>query len=164
MRSPVGAIPSACIALLAVAALLAGCGSSNSGDGESASVPGGADSADVEVIADWVDALRAGDVEKAASYFAIPSVAENGTLPLKLDSRAKVLLFNRSLPCGAKLVKASSAGRFTTATFKLTDRPGGGCGTGVGQTARTTFVIEDGKITEWRRVSDRPAPAPGRTV
>jgi hypothetical protein len=153
------------VAVLAIAALLAtGCGGSGDDSGGSASVPGGADPADVEVIGDWIDALRAGDVEKAASYFAIPSVAENGTPPLKLDSRAKIVLFNRSLPCGAELIRASSAGRFTTATFRLTDRPGGGCGPGVGQTARTTFVIEDGKITVWRRVSDRPAPAPGRTA
>jgi hypothetical protein len=153
--------------LFATAALLAaGCGGgSGGGSGDNgAAVPGGADSADVEVIGHWVDALRAGDVEKAASYFAVPSLVENGTPPLKLDTRAKALLFNRSLPCGAKLIRATSAGRFTTATFKLTDRPGGGCGPGVGQTARTTFVIEDGKITEWHRVSDQPEPAPGRVI
>ena len=163
-RSPVGAIPFAYIALLAVAALLAGCGSSDSGDGESASVPGGGDSADVEVIANWVDALRAGDVEKAASYFAIPSVAENGPVLLHIRSLRDARRFNQSLPCGARLVRAETAGQFTTATFRLTERPGpGACGAGTGGTAKTSFVIRDGKIAQWRRVGagagGRPAPS-----
>ncbi|MGZ5419634.1 MAG: hypothetical protein ACXWES_03865 [Solirubrobacterales bacterium] len=159
MRSP--PIPIA----LVVAAVLAGCGGGDSAEQGSAKVPGGGDSADVEVIDAWADALRSGDVEKAASYFELPSLAENGTPPLKLDTRAKALAFNKSLPCGAKLTRATSAGRFTTATFTLTDRPGGGCGPGTGGTARTTFVIEDGKITEWRRVADEPeTPLGGQAI
>ena len=41
------------------------------------------------------------------------------------------------------------------ATFVLTERPGvGQCGDGVGETAKTAFVIHNGLITEWRRVVD----------
>ena len=149
-------------AALAALAIFAGCGGGSADQRES--VPGGAAAGDVEVIDAWSDALRAGDVEQAASYFKLPSLAENGTPPLRLDTRAKILAFNESLPCGAKLVRATSTGRFTTATFELTDRPGGGCGPGTGSTARTAFAIEDGKISEWRRVPDEPAAPPGGEV
>jgi hypothetical protein len=143
-------------ALLAFLALLAlaGCG------GDSTSVPGGADPADVNVIDGWVTTLARGDVKGAASYFAVPSVVENGTPPLRLDTRARVIAFNASLPCGARLVRAKPAGRFVAATFRLTDRPGGACGPGTGATARTAFAIENGKIVQWRRLPDRAPEQP----
>jgi hypothetical protein len=37
------------------------------------------------------------------------------------------------------------------------------CGSGTGLLARTTFVIHHGKIEQWRRVANVPAPS-GRTV
>jgi hypothetical protein len=113
----------------------------------------------VAVIGAWVDALRAGDVEAAADYFAIPSVAENGPLLARIESRDDAVRFNESLPCGARLIRALSSGGFTTATFRLTERPGPGrCGPGTGETAKTAFVIRDGRIVEWRRVSAAPQP------
>ncbi len=116
------------------------------------------------VIRDWADTLRRGDVRRAAELFALPSVVSNGTPPVTLHTRADALLFNSSLPCGARLIRTSSSGRYTTATFRLTERPGpGSCGGGVGLTARTTFVIRGGKISEWRRVADRPSVA-GRSA
>jgi len=143
------------VAALALAAL-AGCGSS-SDDGTT--VRGGADSDAVQVIRSWADELRAGDVEAASERFAIPSVVQNGTPPLRLTSRSQVEIFNRSLPCGAKLTDAISSGRYTIATFELTERPGPGeCGGGVGDSAKTAFVIHDGRIAEWRRVVDQDAP------
>src|SRR5713226_8078664 len=63
------------IALLAIA--LAGCGG---GGSRAASVPGGANPSDVKVITAWVNALRAGNVQKAASYFRLPSLVQNGSL------------------------------------------------------------------------------------
>jgi hypothetical protein len=117
----------------------------------------------VIVIGNWVDALRAGHVQVAAGYFALPSVVENGTPPLRIVTRADAVTFNRSLPCGARLVRARPAGRFIAATFRLTERPGGACGSGVGQLARTAFVIRDGKIVQWRRLPN-PARSPGGPV
>jgi limonene-1,2-epoxide hydrolase len=116
----------------------------------------GADQADVQVIENWASTLAKGDVEAAADYFAIPSTAENGALLTKIESRADAVAFNRSLPCGAEVVSAKTAGDFTTATFELADRPGGACGAGVGGTASTSFQIEDGKIVEWRRIDHAP--------
>jgi hypothetical protein len=135
-----------------VVVAVAGCGSD---DSEEASVPGGADAEEVEVIRGWADDLRGGDVESAADRWEIPAIAENGTPPLELDSREDVIAFNESLPCGAELTEAETDGEFTVATFELTERPGPGeCGDGTGETAKTAFVIENGKIVEWHRADD----------
>jgi hypothetical protein len=113
------------------------------------------------VIEGWVQTLSKGDIEGAAGYFALPSVVENGTPPVTLRSRADTFAFNRSLPCGAKLVGARPLGRFIAATFRLTERPGGACGPGAGQLARTAFVIRGGKIVQWRRLPNLPRPSGG---
>jgi hypothetical protein len=133
--------------------------------GEAREIAGDADPADVRVIDEWSATLRRGDVEGAAEFFAIPSVAENGGVVLEIDSPEQAVLFNASLPCGARLVRAQSEGEFVTATFRLTERPGPGtCGTGTGNEAMTAFVIEDGEIVEWRRVAAGGERAPSRTV
>jgi hypothetical protein len=138
-----------------LALLLAGCGGGggSTSDSTTPAIPGNADPADVHVIDAWVTALRRGDVNAAAAYFAIPSVAENGPILLHIESVEQARRFNESLPCGARLIRAQSAGRFTTATFRLTERPGPGiCGPGTGGVAKTSFVIHHGKIDQWRRV------------
>jgi limonene-1,2-epoxide hydrolase len=143
------------LAGIAIALAIAGCGG---GGGSTTAttpseIPGNADPSDVHVIDAWVTALRHGDVDAAAGYFAIPSVAENGPILLHIHSLDNARHFNESLPCGARLIHAETAGRFTTATFRLTERPGpGACGPGTGGIAKTSFVIRDGKIAEWRRV------------
>ena len=142
------AIPVAVVLL----AGLAGCG--DGGGGVAAR-----DRSPEAVIRDWADTLRAGDARGAAGFFALPSVVSNGTPPIVLRTRSEVRRFNEELPCGARLLRTSSSAGFTTAVFRLTERPGPGvCGTGTGMTARTTFVVRDGKIREWRRVEDSPAP------
>lgn len=147
------------IALALIALVPAGCGGDD-GDG-GASVPGGADPEEVEVIEAWSDDLRAGEVEAAADYWEIPSIAQNGTPPLELDNRKAVIAFNEALPCGAELIRAETQGEYTVATFELTERPGAGkCGAGTGETARTAFVIEDGKIAEWLRAVDEVVEPP----
>ena len=150
----------AAVALLGAIAI-AGCGSDSK---EQANVPGGADADSVRVIQQWADELRAGNVDAASDRFAIPAIVQNGTLPLRLTDRQEVKEFNQSLPCGAKLTEAVAAGHFTIATFELTERPGPGeCGSGVGETAKTAFVIHDGRIAEWRRVVDQDQGAPPAT-
>jgi hypothetical protein len=148
------------LAVLAIFALLvclsvSACG--GGGDGGSGS---GEDSSDA-VIDGWAKTLSAGDAEGAAGYFAVPSVVANGTAPVTLRSHADVVTFNRSLPCGAKLVSTRKQGRFIAATFRLTERPGGSCGTGAGETASTAFVISDGKIVQWRRLPNPPGSGGG---
>jgi hypothetical protein len=141
-------------AALGVSLALAACG----GGGESTSAPAGTKLPSghraVRVIDDWVTTLRKGDVRSAAGYFALPSVVQNGTPPLKLETVTDAVEFNRSLPCGAVLIRALPLGRFIAATFRLTERPGGDCGPGVGGLARTAFLIRDGKIVQWRRLPE----------
>lgn len=117
-----------------------------------------ADADDLEVITSWIGRLSDGDVKGAAELFALPSVAENGSLVTRIETREEALAFNDSLPCGAEVTAAATTGEFTTATFRLTERPGGGCGQGVGGTAATSFVIKDGRIAEWRRVGTDSDP------
>jgi hypothetical protein len=137
---------------LTLGVALSGCGSS---DDETTTIGGGADPETVQVIRGWADELRAGDLAAASKRFALPSLVQNGTPPLRLTTRREVESFNRSLPCGAKLTQAVAVDRFTIATFELTERPGPGeCGNGVGETAKTAFVVRKGLITQWRRVID----------
>ena len=129
-------------------------GLSACGNDDEPSVPGGADADKVAVIDDWSTKLREGDVDAAAKLFAIPSAAENG-VTIAIGDFADARAFNASLPCGAELVRAELDGDYVLATFRLTERPGPGrCGSGVGETAQTDFLIEDGKIVEWRRAGE----------
>jgi len=121
------------------------------------------DATDVEVIEGWSEALTEGDIEVAAEYFAVPSVAENGLL-IEIESIEDARLFNESLPCGAVLEGTESQGEFITATFRLQERPGVPTCPGDGNTAQTTFVIEDGLIAEWRRVAVPGQQAPRQTT
>jgi hypothetical protein len=158
---------------IVLVATLAGCGSGDEEGGSAPAakapqvgeIPGDADEAAVEVIYGWSEALRRGDIDAAAASFAIPSVVENGPLLVHIDSEAEARLFNESLPCGGRLIRAQSEGEFTTATFRLTERPGkGSCGDGTGNTARAAFVIRDHEIVEWRRVGTSPPAAPGQAI
>ena len=147
--------------IVAVAALLAlaGCGEDVPTITIEEGVPGNADQKSVRVIEDWAGALADGKVEKAASYFAIPSVVANGSSPVRIRDRSDAETFNESLPCGAELVEAEGHAGFILATFELKERPGPGrCGTGTGETAGTAFRIEGGEIAEWRRI---PVPGEG---
>ena len=160
------------LALLVTAPLALGaCGGGEDGDAEPTAeqgtggaetdIPGGADPEDVRVIDEWADTLREGDAEAAAEFFRIPSTAQNGTPPLRLETREDVIAFNEALPCGAELIEAEDRGRLVLATFELTERPGPGeCGRGTGGRAKTAFVIEDGLIAAWIRAADDPEIGP----
>jgi hypothetical protein len=115
----------------------------------------------VRVIMGWSEALHAGHVAAAARYFRIPSVFFSGSEPpIELRTLPQVEAVNAALPCGAELLSARAAGRYVNALFRLTNRrgPGGavGCGQGIGRTARTNFLIRDGRIVEWLRAPDQP--------
>lgn len=128
--------------------------SSTTADPDSTADTDTADQEDLKVIEDWSRTLSEGDVEGAAGYFATPSTAENGPVRIEIETLEDAIAFNQTLPCGAEVISAKTVGEFTSATFRLSERPGGGCGPGTGGTASTSFVIEDGKIVEWRRIGD----------
>jgi hypothetical protein len=129
-----------------------------------AEIPGGADPAQVQVVVDWAQAESSGDNEAAATYFAIPSFAQNG-FNFHIKDVDDARRFNASLPCGAIVEEAVEEGHYIIVTFRLGERANANdCGAGAGQTARTAFLIENGKIVEWRRVAtqqdgERPAPS-----
>ena len=81
---------------------------------------------EVAAIRGWADALRGGDVEKAAGYWALPVDREPTAARLELRTRAAVRFFNETLPCGAKLESTERESGFVVATFRLTERPGEG--------------------------------------
>jgi hypothetical protein len=121
---------------------------------------------EVSVIRGWADALRAGHVNEASRFFAIPTTVADGANPLrKLPDAGAVRQFNAGLPCGAKFVKAKRGkDSFVVATFRLTERPGrGSCGDGVDHLAATAFLIENRHIVQWLRAADPTQPAQGQT-
>jgi hypothetical protein len=167
------------IALLAVIGL-AGCGGMSDDERFSLTTPGTDDlvvrevegsakpppskptRAEVRVIRGWADALRAGEVNRAAAFFAIPARVLDGTNPLReLPNLTAVREFNRGLPCGAQLVETERGeGKFVIATFRLTKRSGPGAApscTGEGNLAETAFLIEKRHIVQWLREPD-PVP------
>ena len=113
---------------------------------------------DIEVIRAWAEALSESDIEAAAEFFAIPSVAENG-ITYDIETREDARFFNESLPCGAKLesTEESRASSSPRPSGSRKDPASPAC-PGDGNIAQTSFVIEDGAIVEWRRVA---LPGPG---
>ena len=111
------------------------------------------------IIRGWSDELRHGHVDKASRYFAVPALVVNPTQAV-LNTRAAVKLFNRTLPCGAKLLSTRRGEAGTViATFRLTERPGGACGTGTGQLAAVGILVRKHHITRWLRRDDAVDPA-----
>lgn len=150
--------------LLAIAVIaLAGCGGGSAGaptaqaPRQSAASPATGPAGDAQVIRRWADTLRTGDVAGAARLFALPTVTvvTPGAPALELRTRGQAQAFNRSLPCGAVLLRTEREQGMTVGVFRLTERPGATCD-GTGAVARTAFVIERGRITHWIRLPDRP--------
>jgi hypothetical protein len=169
--------------LLVIAVFVAGCGSSGGDDKrldlttpkdmttpepETTPAPSppvkvgkGVTRREAAVIRGWSDTLRRGHVRRAARYFALPAVVVNGTPPLPIRTRAQAEQFNRLLVCGAKVVALERTnGHRVLATFRLTERPGGACGSGTGHLAHTAFLIRDGRIVQWLRTDDAGGGAP----
>jgi hypothetical protein len=115
---------------------------------------------DAAVIRRWSNTLRAGDVRAASRLFAVPATVANGGAPQRLTTREAIRVFNDSLPCGARLLRTRHTGGYTVATFRLTERRGGDCGSGVGAVAATAFIVHRGRILEWLRLPDPGANPP----
>jgi hypothetical protein len=114
------------------------------------------DQASVKVIARWLEVLRRGDEVKAATFWATGAKFQNATPVLTIDTPIEKLAIQQSLPCGARIKEAGGPKPFVVLVFVLTQRPGGDCGSGVGQTARGAIRVAQGKIVEWYRLPDDP--------
>jgi hypothetical protein len=166
--------------ILLLALALAGCGGGGgedrpdrptpttpkAGEGDAQIEPGGGGQAragpvtraERAVIRGWADALRRGDVERASGFFRVPAIAANGGQPFRLVTRRAVRQFNAGLTCGARLESVERDKGYVLATFRLTERRGSsvGCGPGVGNLARTLFLLRDERIVQWIRAADPP--------
>ena len=74
----------------------------------------------------WAAALRRGDPDRAARYFAVPAIVAQ-SMTVQLQTREQVRKFNDELPCGAKLLEVQHDGRYIVGTFRLTQRAGHTC-------------------------------------
>lgn len=115
---------------------------------------GPAEPAAVQVIERWTRELREGRVGAAAREFALPSRFQNGTPVLQITQPIEREAINRSFSCGAKAVRFGAARDFTIVVFRLTERPGGDCGAGTGNLARSAIRVRGGKIIDWYRLPD----------
>jgi len=118
---------------------------------------GQADRSSVNVIAKWLKVLQSGDEAGAARYWATGAKFQNSTPVLTIDTPIEKLAIQKSLPCGAKIKQANGPKPFVVLVFTLTQRRGGDCGTGVGQTARGAIRVAHGQIVEWYRLPDDPS-------
>jgi hypothetical protein len=119
----------------------------------------------IEVIRGWSEALRTGDIDRAASFWGLPAKIQNATPVLTLRTRDDVRAFNLSLTCGAILTAAGKAKAFTILKVRLAARRGADCGSGVGKPARTAIRVQGDEIVEWYRLPndpDAPPPRPAR--
>jgi len=124
--------------------------------GGAAARTGPVTAAEKAVIRGWADALRRGDVERAIAGVRQYAIAANGSQPFKLLTRSAVRQFNDGLTCGARLESVERDAGYVLATFRLTERKGASvsCGSGVGNRARTLFLLRGGKIVQWIRATD----------
>lgn len=142
-----------CHGLLLLTVMVAGCGGS-----ATAPTKPRPRAADVAVIRTWGVYMQQGETERASALFSIPAVVANNTPEMLLRTRADVEYFNATLPCGGRLVATRLSRGAIIATFELTIRPGGECGSGTGHLAQAAFTVRAGKIVRWIRVPN-PAPA-----
>jgi hypothetical protein len=123
--------------------------------------------AEKRVIRGWASALRRGDARAAAKFFRVPSEVVNlQPEPLQLDSVRRVVDFNDSLPCGADVVSiVRTVSKLVVGELKLTDRPGGDCGSAAGTRATFAFLIDAGEQIERLILIDAGSlPAPGTSL
>jgi len=118
---------------------------------------GKADANAVKVIARWLKVLRRGDELAAARFWATGAKFQNATPVLTIDTPIEKIAIQESLPCGARIKEAGGPAPFVVLVFVLTERRGGDCGSGVGQTARGAIRVAHGQIVEWYRLPDDPA-------
>jgi hypothetical protein len=116
---------------------------------------GDAPEADVAVVRGWLEELSRGEVRRAARRFGLPARFQNLASVAIIETPAQALAVTDSLPCGAHMTTAGGAGGFVVYEARLTDRPGGACGKGVGGVVRGAVLVRDGRMIEWYRLPDR---------
>jgi hypothetical protein len=101
------------------------------------------------IVRAWSKALNANDNKAAAALFAPGAELIQG-VDVRLTPQL-ALAWNRSLPCGGKIIGLTRTGDRVRATFLLTERPKHTCD-GPGQKAAAVFIVRKGKIVFWEQV------------
>ena len=130
-------------ALLVLALLVAGCGSS----------PPSTES----VVRAWSQALNMDDNRGAADLFAPNAEVVQGSTVLRLHTHADAVRWNSALPCSGRIVSIRSKGQTATATFELGDRQHSRCD-GPGEKATAIFRVVKGKIVLWHQTGSPVTP------
>ena len=128
-----------------LAALLAGCGSSEP-SAES-------------VVRAWSQALNSDDNETAGKLFAPGAEVVQGGTAIRLQTRADAIAWNAALPCSGRILSIRSRGNTATATFLLGDRRHSSCD-GPGERATAIFRVRRGKIVLWHQTGSPAQPPP----
>jgi hypothetical protein len=124
------------------------------------------------VIEGWANALRTGDLKKAAGYWALPSAmvngldASGGLALIRIRNSHEARVADESLPCGATLKSTAANGAYVRAQFILGARAGVSGSVGCSGLADVDFLIRKGRIERWLRAPVGPGrsePAPGAT-
>lgn len=158
--------------LLAALIALAGCGKSGgvkdaSHNGSAVTQGAGVPASAVAVISGWADALRTGHPQRAAAYWALPSVLINGTTAsgqlaaIAIRSRHQALEADETLPCGATLKATALDRRYVRARFQLGSRKGVAPSASCSGLAEVDFLIVHGHIERWLRAATGTGPASG---
>jgi hypothetical protein len=164
-------------AAIALAFVLGGCGKGSAshagakGAGGPATQGPGVPASAVTVIAGWADALRHGQQERAAAYWAHPSAMVNGPdasgriAVIHIDSDRDALIADRTLSCGATLVHTTRRGVYVRAAFTLSIRTGPGAdSSGCSGPASVDFLIRSGRIVRWLRAPAASSAPPSREL
>ena len=128
-----------------LAALVAGCGSSEP-SAES-------------VVRAWSQALNQDDNETAGKLFAPGAEVVQGDRAFTLRTREDAVAWNAALPCSGRILSIRSRGNTATATFLLGDRRHSHCD-GPGRRATAIFRVRRGKIVLWHQTGSAPGPPP----
>ena len=116
------------------------------------------------VVRAWNAAVNRGDNEAAANLFAGNATVAQGGYILRLKTHRLAVLWNKGLPCAAKILtlKVDRRQGVADATFLLRDRsPIQRCDA-PGIRARAAFTVRRGKIVAWVQLPVPPLKHPGR--
>jgi hypothetical protein len=141
----------AAAALTSVVLLLSGCNDDSDQRKPAPPPQQGLRSPEGLIIRDWLRAVKVGDYDHAAEFFARGAIIDQGR-PFRLPDAAAAKLFSETLPCHANLIALEDEGDEVLATFRLLPGPGGPCAGHV----KVHYTIEDGKFTHWRQVPSAP--------
>jgi ketosteroid isomerase-like protein len=120
---------------------------------------GGGSASPESVVREWIDAMNAGDNERAADLYAHGAQVVQGDNVLFLQTHEDAVEFNSGLPCSGKIVEVNTDGDTATATFELGHRKARRCEM-PGAKAVAAFKVLHGKIVLWHQLPSPQPPPP----